>query len=202
MSLLLWFFLCLLLFSHMINWSIDFLIFYFLGFIKIPVCMNQCLSWLLENSQSALTCQIWLLNNFLSPYLLKLRHMLDYLTLFFISLNYSFTCSISLVLQAAFYYFLRFFFQFTIVAHVVKNPPTMQETGIQSLDQKDPLEKGMAIHSSILARRIPWTEEPGRLQSMGSPRVGHDWVTDTWLDNSLCWSAVIIFISKIFFFFP
>ena len=141
MSLLLWFFLCLLLFSHMVNWSIDFLILYFLGFIKIPVCMNQCLSWLLENSQSALTCQIWPLSNFLSPYLLKLRHMLDYLTLFFISLNYSFTCSISLVLQAAFYYFFRFFFQFTIVAHVVKNPPTMQETGIQSLDQKDPLRR-------------------------------------------------------------
>ena len=54
---------------------------------------------------------------------------------------------------------------------VVKNPPAMQETQamqLQSLDQEDPLEEGMATHSSILAWRIPWTEEPGGLQSMGS----------------------------------
>ena len=49
----------------------------------------------------------------------------------------------------------------------VKNLPTMQETWVQSMGQEDPLEKGMATHSSILAWRIPWTEEPGRLQSMG-----------------------------------
>ena len=60
------------------------------------------------------------------------------------------------------------------VAHVVKNLPTVQETQVQSLGQEDPLEKGMAAHSSILAWRIPWSEEPGRLQSMGSQRVGHD----------------------------
>ena len=48
------------------------------------------------------------------------------------------------------------------------------ETWVQSLSQEDPLEKGMAIHSSILAWRIPWIEEPGGLQSMGSHRVGHD----------------------------
>ena len=50
----------------------------------------------------------------------------------------------------------------------------MEETWDQSLSGKDPLEKGMATHSSILAWRIPWTEEPGGLQSMGSQRVGHD----------------------------
>ena len=50
----------------------------------------------------------------------------------------------------------------------------MQETWVQSLGQKDALEKGMATHSSILAWEIPWTEEPGGLQSMGSQRVGHD----------------------------
>ena len=50
---------------------------------------------------------------------------------------------------------------------MVKNPPAIQETRVQSVGQEDPLEKGMAIHSSILAWRIPWTEEPGRLQSMG-----------------------------------
>ena len=59
----------------------------------------------------------------------------------------------------------------------VKNPPAMQEPQeiqVQSLGQKNPLEKDMATHSSILAWRIPWTEEPGGLQSMGSQRVGHD----------------------------
>ena len=49
-----------------------------------------------------------------------------------------------------------------------------QETQVQSLGQEDPLDDGMATHSSILAWRIPWTEEPGRLQSMGSQRIGHD----------------------------
>ena len=61
---------------------------------------------------------------------------------------------------------------------VKKNLPAMQ-TWIQSLGQEDPLEEGMATHSSILAWRIPWTEEPGGLQSMGSQRVGQDWVTNT-----------------------
>ena len=56
----------------------------------------------------------------------------------------------------------------------VKNLPTMQETWVRSLGWEDPLEKGKATHSSIFAWRIPWTEEPGRLQSMGSQRVGHD----------------------------
>ena len=55
-----------------------------------------------------------------------------------------------------------------------KNLPAMQENWVQSLCQKDPLEKGMATHSSIRAWRIPWTEEPGGLQSMGSQRVGHN----------------------------
>ena len=54
------------------------------------------------------------------------------------------------------------------VVQMVKNLPAMQETRVQSLGREDPLEKGMAIHSSILAWRIPWTEDPGGLQSMGS----------------------------------
>ena len=56
----------------------------------------------------------------------------------------------------------------SLVAQMVKNMPTMQETQVQSLDREDPLEKRMAIHSSILAWRIPWTEELDRLQSMRS----------------------------------
>ena len=62
-----------------------------------------------------------------------------------------------------------------IVVQTVKNLPAMQETWVLFLDQEDPLEKGMETHSSILAWRIPWTEEPGRLQSMGSQRVRHDY---------------------------
>ena len=57
---------------------------------------------------------------------------------------------------------------------MVKNPPTMQETQVRSLGREDPLEKGMATHSSILAWRIPRTEEPSLLQSTGLQRVGHD----------------------------
>ena len=59
-------------------------------------------------------------------------------------------------------------------AQTVKNLPVMQETRVQSLDWEDPLEKGMAIHSSILAWRIPWIEKPGGLQSVGSLRVRYD----------------------------
>ena len=62
----------------------------------------------------------------------------------------------------------------SLVAQMVKHLPAMQETWVQSLGQEDPLEKEMATHSSILAWRIPWTGEPGRLQSMGSQRVGHN----------------------------
>ena len=56
------------------------------------------------------------------------------------------------------------------MAQLVKNPPAMQETHVKFLGQEDPLEKGMATHSSILAWEIPWTEEPGGLQSMGSQK--------------------------------
>ena len=65
--------------------------------------------------------------------------------------------------------FVRFFpyIGASLVAQLVKNPPAMQEIWVQSLGWEDPLEKEMATHSSILAWRIPWTEEPGRLQSMG-----------------------------------
>ena len=60
------------------------------------------------------------------------------------------------------------------MAQIVRNLPARQETRVRSLAWEDPLEEGMATHSSILAWRIPWTEDPGGLQSMGSQRVGHD----------------------------
>ena len=65
----------------------------------------------------------------------------------------------------------------SLVAQMVKHLPTVLETQVQSLGWEDLLEKGMATHSSILAWKIPWMEEPGRLQPMGSQRVGHDWAT-------------------------
>ena len=61
-----------------------------------------------------------------------------------------------------------------MVAQMVKNFPAMQKTQVQSLGQEDPVVKGLATHSSILVWIIPWTEEPGRLQSIGSPRVKHN----------------------------
>ena len=63
---------------------------------------------------------------------------------------------------------------------MVKNLPAMQETWVRSLGWEDPLEKGMAAHSRILAWRIPWTEEPGGLQSMGSQRIRHNLETNTY----------------------
>ena len=60
------------------------------------------------------------------------------------------------------------------MAQAVKNPSSVQETQVQSLGQEDPLEKGLATHSSVLAWRISWTEEPGGLQSIGSQRVGYN----------------------------
>ena len=62
----------------------------------------------------------------------------------------------------------------SLVAQMVKNPPAVHETQVQSLGREDPLEAGIATHSSVLAWRIPWIEEPGGLQSMGSQRVGHN----------------------------
>ena len=65
----------------------------------------------------------------------------------------------------------------SLVAQMAKRPSTMWETWVQALGWEDPLEKEMAIHCSTIAWKIPWTEEPGRLHSIGSQRVGHDWVT-------------------------
>ena len=67
----------------------------------------------------------------------------------------------------------------SLVVQMVKNLPAIPETQVQSLDREDALEKRVATHSSILAWRIPWTEEPDRTQSMGSQRVRQNWVTNT-----------------------
>ena len=80
------------------------------------------------------------------------------------------------------------------VAQMIKNKPAMQETRVWSLGQEDPLEKGMAIHTSILAWKIPWTEEPGRLWSTGLQRVREDWVTNLRLYNSVWFDWFIIVI--------
>ena len=70
---------------------------------------------------------------------------------------------------------------------MVKRLPTMQETWVRSLRGEDPLEKEMATHSSTLAWKIPWSKEPGRLQSMGSQRVRHDWATSLHFTMKKAW---------------
>ena len=82
-----------------------------------------------------------------------------------------------------------------LVAQTVKNLPAVQETRVQSLGWEDPLEKGMATHSHIFAWKILWIEEPGRLQSMGSWRVGHNLATNT------CFYAKV-FLFLLFFNIP
>ena len=69
---------------------------------------------------------------------------------------------------------IKFTYTSSLVAQRLKHLPAMRETWARSLGREDPLEKEMATHSSILAWRIPWTQEPGGLQSMGLQRVGHD----------------------------
>ena len=92
-----------------------------------------------------------------------------------------------------------------LVAQMIKNQPSMQETQVWSQDQEDSLEKGLATHSCILAWRIPWTEGPDGLQILGSQRVGHDWVTNnftffhvythTHAYTYFCLSNIVIFLS-------
>ena len=92
-------------------------------------------------------------------------------------LVYSFICAVFLCLFIIFFKLIVFevsFSQTSLVAQMVKHLSAMQETRLRSLGWEDPLEKEMATHSSILAWKIPWTEELGRLQSLGSQKVGHD----------------------------
>ena len=78
----------------------------------------------------------------------------------------------------------------------------MEETHVWSLGWEDILEKGMATHSSILAWRIPWTEDPGGLQSMGSQKVGHDWIALAYTDTGIIYNIynTFIYLNYIFFF--
>ena len=91
------------------------------------------------------------------------------------------------------------------VAQMVKHLPTRRETWVQFLGQEDPLEKEMVIHSSTFAWKIPWMEERGGLQSMGSQRVGRDWATSLslWIRNldrkiSYQWPDIIIAVQYLF----
>ena len=83
----------------------------------------------------------------------------------------------------------------SLVTQMVKDLPAMQETQVRSLGLENPLEEGMASRSSILAWEIPWTEKPGRLQSVGLQGVGYDWVTNTFFAtmDSSSWSLMFSF---------
>ena len=89
-------------------------------------------------------------------------------------LKKSLVAQISKIIAINSQYLLAYSNKGFLVDQTVKRLPTMQDTRVRSLGRKDPLEKEMATHSSTLAWKIPWMEEPGRLQSMGSQRVGHD----------------------------
>ena len=91
----------------------------------------------------------------------------------------------SLFFQIAKDYIWWYVLEASLVAQRIKCLPAMRETRVQSLGWEDPLEKELATHSSILAQRIPWTEEPGGLQSLGLQRVGHDWAT-----SHILWNAI------------
>ena len=86
----------------------------------------------------------------------------------------------------------------SLVTEAVKNLPARQESWVWSLGWEKDMEKAMATHSSTLAWNIPWTEEPGRLQSMGSLKVGHDWVTSlslfTFMDWKRKWQPTPVFL--------
>ena len=95
----------------------------------------------------------------------------------------------------------------SLVAQMVKNLPAVLETWVWSMGQEDPLEKGMANHSGILAWKIPWREDPGGLQCMGSERVRHDWATNTFTftfvfykDNSL-FKCFFVILSNRFYLY-
>ena len=111
----------------------------------------------------------------------------------------------SLLVASSCKYFLPFcrlsfhivfgFFWASMVAQMGKNLPAMQETQVQSLGQEDPLEKGIATYPSILAQKIIWREEPSGLQSMGSQRVRHDWITLSLLWFPLLCKRLYIWLS-------
>ena len=93
------------------------------------------------------------------------------------SRNITLLTKVHIVKAMDFHSFFSGSYDFSLVAQTVKHLPEMQETWVRSLSQEDPLEKDMSTHSSTLAWKILWTEESGRLQSMWSQRVRHDWVT-------------------------
>ena len=85
---------------------------------------------------------------------------------------------------------------YPVVAQTVKRLPAVRETQVRPLGWEDPLEKEMATHSRTLAWKIPWTEEPGRLQSMGSQRVGHDGATSLYIHEGSFPQISLYFINR------
>ena len=133
----------------------------------------------LENSMNCIVSHDWA--TFTS---LQLGDFVSEERTIFISLEYLFIyfAFILLTIYLFIYFWLCWVFATAwafLVAQILKHLPAKQETRVWSLGWEDPVEQEMAIHSSILAWKNPWTEEPGRLQSMGSQRVRHDWATNT-----------------------
>ena len=122
-----------------------------------------------------------LLGNFSHHAVVKRKQASQFRDFFFFQAQQNFTISLAFVSFVPFMrkaYLEALFFSWAfLMAQRLKRLTATQETWVRSLCWEDPLEKEMATHSSTLAWRIPWTEEPGGLQSTGSQRVGHDWAT-------------------------
>ena len=115
-----------------------------------------------------------------------------------ISSRFPIACQVRHIVFISIFYAKLHIVWVSLMAQMVKNLPAMRETLVRSLGWEDPLEKGMATQSRILAWRIPWTEEPGGLQSMESQRIRHDWATNTeplclgtGLSNTGCGTAAL-----------
>ena len=155
------------------------------GIILSSVCSMKHAQICISNPDHS----IWTFQSHLPPFPSSLTLLvLSIYTSF--PLNYMYVspslCNFFLTLllpQASFHCPFPFTTQTFLVTQTVKRLSTTQETRVRSLHWEDPLEKEMAIHSSTIAWEIPWTEEPGRLQSMGSQRVGHDEATSLSLSS-------------------
>ena len=147
---------------------------------KIPVCLLTVL-------HSALVSMYKPILTFKGHFLHLIFFLVNKLGLFSISVFPSFFFffwnQFQICLFSVFYSFLLkkqkskkllFCIGYSLVAQMIKNPPAMRESWVKSLGWEDPLEKGMATHSTLLAQRIPWTKEDGGLQSMGSQRITQD----------------------------
>ena len=157
----------------------------------------------LNKSYSVCFLSLWVcfINKFTCIILLdsicKWYHMI-FVLVWLSSLSIIISRSIHFAANGIIPFFLMSSISISLVAQMVKRLSTMWETWVRSLGREDPLEKEMATHASSIAWKIPWMEEPGRLQSMGSQRVGHNWATS--LISLYIWTILPLSIHLLIYF--